>query len=160
MNTKLRKLRDSFRYALRGLRYCVRGERNLRIHLTAAVFVLWLSHFYGFSGAEYAVLFFAIGLVLVAELMNTAVEVLVDLHTQSYHALARVAKDVAAAGVLLSAGTSACVGVALLWRPAVLRAMAAAVLANPLHLLPPALILVLGGIFVFRPALPNKNNNQ
>ena len=38
--------------------------------------------------------------------------------------------------------------------------MAAAVLANPLHLLPPALILVLGGIFVFRPALPNKNNNQ
>ncbi len=121
----------------------------MRIHLTAVALMIWLTGHYELTGSEYAILFFAMGMVLVAEITNTAVEVLVDLHTRSYHALARVAKDVAAAGVLLSALTSVCVGMAILWRPAVLLDILKGFMQTPTTLLPPFILGVLGVVFVF-----------
>ena len=94
MNSLLR----SFRYAAAGIAQCLLRERNFRIHITAVCTVIWLSRFYPFARGEKALLAALCGLVLAAELMNTAVERTVDLVTQERRPLAKYAKD-AAAGV-------------------------------------------------------------
>ena len=73
-----------------------------------------LSALLGLRGAELAVLVLAIGLVLATEALNTALEALVDLASPGFHPLAKIAKDVSAAGVLLAALTAAIVGLAVL----------------------------------------------
>jgi diacylglycerol kinase len=75
----------------------------MRVHLAAAVLAIILGVVLRISPVEFAVVFLAIGAVLVAEMINTVAEAVVDLATQDYHPLARMAKDVAAGAVLLSA---------------------------------------------------------
>ena len=91
-----RALLKSFLYAFRGVRFCVKSERNMRIHLAAAVIVTAFSLVYGLNTAEYAVLFLTIGFVIVCEAVNTSIEAMVNLESPAYHDLARIAKDVAA----------------------------------------------------------------
>ncbi|MBR6789668.1 MAG: diacylglycerol kinase family protein [Oscillospiraceae bacterium] len=113
MRSRLTAFRNSFLYALRGIRYAAAHERNMRFHLSAAVLVTAFSVVYGLSAAEYGTLFFAVGLVLTAEAINTAVEKTVDLASPGRHPLAAIAKDAAAGAVLLAALTSAAVGFCL-----------------------------------------------
>jgi diacylglycerol kinase (ATP) len=105
-----RSLMYSFDYAIRGIVYALRTQRNMRWHflVTIAVFVAALA--FRISGLELVALAFAVGLVLVAELVNTAVEATVDLATDGYEPLAATAKDVAAGAVLVSAVTAVAVG--------------------------------------------------
>lgn len=93
----------SFVYAWNGVVYALRTQRNARVHLAAAACALALGLVLHISALEFALLFLAIMAVLVAELFNTVAEAIVDLVTSEYHALARVAKDVAAGAVLLCA---------------------------------------------------------
>ena len=72
------KLIQSFRYAFAGLWYCIRRERNFRIHLCAAALVLLTGYFAGFDGRDFATLLVTISLVLFAEIANTAIERTVD----------------------------------------------------------------------------------
>jgi diacylglycerol kinase (ATP) len=109
---KVRSLTRSFINAFKGVSYCIRNERNMRIHLTIAVYVLVFSLFYNLTALEYAVLFIIIGLVLAVEAVNTAVEAIVNLHIECYNKLARVAKDVAAGAVLICAISAVAVGCA------------------------------------------------
>jgi len=104
---------DSFRHALNGVLLCFRTQRHLRIHFALAVLVLMAGFVWRLSKAELLVLVGAIALVILTELFNTAVETVVDLVTTDYHPLARVAKDVAAAAVLVAAINAALVGVIL-----------------------------------------------
>jgi len=99
---KARRLSASFRAALAGIVYCLRTQRNMRIHFLAAVLVLSFGGFLRVSTYDLLFLFFAIVLVVMAEMFNTVIETLVDLCTQDYHPLARVAKDIAAAAVLIA----------------------------------------------------------
>jgi diacylglycerol kinase len=110
----LRRILWSFTFAFAGLSHLVRTQSNVWVHLSAAAGVAVLSAVLGIGGAELAVLVLAIGLVLVAEAVNTAVEAAVDLATPDVHPLARVAKDTSAAAVLLAALTAAVVGVLIL----------------------------------------------
>lgn len=103
-------LAKSFSYAFGGIRFTIGHERNMRIHLSVAVFVLEFAFLYGLSGLSWALLLMMLALVISAELVNTAIEALVNLQTQSYDPLAKVAKDVAAGAVLVLA--AAAVGVA------------------------------------------------
>ena len=103
----------SFRYALAGLGWLVRTQRNARIHLIIALVAVALGAWLGLSGPEWAVLLLTIGLVLAAEAFNTALEAAVDLASPEWHALARIAKDVSAGGVLVLALAAVGVGVAL-----------------------------------------------
>ncbi len=103
-------LLDSFRYALAGLVYAMRTQRNMRIHCLAAVVVLALGYILNFSHVEFAILALTVSLVLMAELMNTAIEVTIDLITQEYHPLAKTAKNVAAGAVLVMALGAVMVG--------------------------------------------------
>ncbi len=109
----------SFRYAADGVAYCFRTQRNLRIHAVAAVLAMAAGFRLGLSGAELGVLALTIAAVLVAEMFNTAVEALVDIVSPGYHPLAKVAKDVAAGGVLVTALVSLVVAY-LLFAPRIL----------------------------------------
>jgi diacylglycerol kinase len=104
----------SFAFAFAGLDYLIRTQSNFWIHLTAALCVVLFSVLLGLDGAELAALALAIGLVLLAEAMNTALEAAVNLASPDIHPLAKAAKDVAAAGVLIAALTALAVGTALL----------------------------------------------
>ncbi|HHS97006.1 MAG TPA: diacylglycerol kinase family protein [Chloroflexi bacterium] len=112
-----RNLLESFRCAFAGLGYAVRTQRNMRIHLTIAAVVVALGVWLNLSTARWAILALTIGFVLVGEMLNTVAEALVDLVSPDYHPLARVAKDVTAGAVLLSAIVSVAVGLLVLGPP-------------------------------------------
>ena len=112
---------QSFRYAFAGLAHCFRTQRNFRIHIAAAVLAALLALFLGLTFVEWAVLTLLVVMVMAAEMVNTMVEALVDLVTAEYHPLAKVAKDVAAGIVLLTAIGAVAVGL-LVFGPKVLAA--------------------------------------
>lgn len=101
---------DSFNFAINGLITAVEKERNIKIHYGVAILVLFSSLFFNLSRVEYIILLLTISFVIVAELMNTAIEKTIDLVSPEYHPLAKVVKDVAAGGVLLAAINSVAVG--------------------------------------------------
>lgn len=100
----------SFDYAIRGIVYTLRTQRNMRLHFGVSAAVLIAALVLRVGGLELIALIFAVGLVLAAELINTAVETTVDLATQTYDPLAGIAKDVAAGAVLVTAVTAVAVG--------------------------------------------------
>lgn len=99
----LRKLLDSFNYAVAGVIYAIRTQRNMRIHFFAALLVLGLAIYLRLTSRELLIISFAITLVIMAELFNTAIEAVVDLCVQEFSPLARAAKNVAAGAVLITA---------------------------------------------------------
>lgn len=111
MNRELRSLSASFRAAFSGIRCCICDERNLRIHLSAALGVVLISRFYAFTAVHYAVLTLIFALVISAEMLNTAIERVVDLESPSYHRLAKMAKDIAAGATLICAIAAVVIGV-------------------------------------------------
>lgn len=107
----------SFSYALEGLRYALLTQRNLRIHTVMATAALVAAYAGKFSRGEVVLLLVTITLVVGAELLNTAIEVTVDLISPEYNHLARVAKNVAAAAVLVTACNAVLVGILLFGPP-------------------------------------------
>lgn len=107
---KKKSLIDSFNYAVSGIIIALKTEKNMRIHYLIAILVIILSLFFDFSRTEFLLLLFAISLVVVAEMVNTALERVIDLITEDYHPLARLVKDVAAGAVLIAAINSMVVG--------------------------------------------------
>ena len=83
----------------------------MRIHFAAAVLVLFLAAFLHLSKSEFICLLFAIILVLITEMINSAIELVVDLYSPEYHPLAKAAKDVSAGAVLLAAVNSVIIGI-------------------------------------------------
>lgn len=106
----------SFVYAGRGIWFCIRHERNFRIHMAAAVYVLLFAPYFSLTRGEWAALLAIIGLVTAAEAVNTAVEQTVNLAAPGRRTRARVAKDAAAGAVLLCAVAAAAAGVLLFAR--------------------------------------------
>lgn len=107
---KTKKIFDSFNYAFEGIIYTLRTQRNMRIHFIIAVLVLFFSIFFDLSKVETIVILITISLVIVAEMINTSIEATIDLITDKYHELAKIAKNVAAGAVLISAVNSIIVG--------------------------------------------------
>ncbi len=93
----------SFGYAFSGLFYALRTQRNARVHVAAAILAIVSGIFLHLSMLEFALIFIVIAGVFIAEMFNTVLEICVDLASPEYHPLAKVAKDVAAGAVLLSA---------------------------------------------------------
>lgn len=107
----------SFKYAFRGIVYCINNERNMRIHTAAALYVFAFSHFFEITRTGYAVLLLTFALVMAAELFNTVAEEITDMIAASYHPVARIIKDLAAGGVLVCALFAVGVGICLFWQP-------------------------------------------
>ncbi|WP_029914675.1 diacylglycerol kinase [Pelobacter seleniigenes] len=93
---------ESLNCAIEGILWAARSERHIRYHFCAALAVLFLALFFKISALEFFLLVLAAVLVIFAELMNTAIEAVVDLVTTEYHELAKLAKDVAAGAVLVT----------------------------------------------------------
>jgi diacylglycerol kinase len=102
-----------FRAAFSGLRRLVVSERHFQLHLVAATCAVIMAVFLGFSTLEWAILMVTIALVLVAEGLNSAIERAIDTTTPSFHPVAKAAKDIAAAAVLIAAIVSVIVGLLL-----------------------------------------------
>jgi len=104
----------SFACALRGIAVLLRTQTNARIHLLATVLVVAAGFVFRISRGEWVPLAFAIGIVWIAEAVNTAIEALADRITQENDDAIRRAKDVAAGAVLLAAITAAIIGLLIL----------------------------------------------
>ena len=107
----IKKLINSFTYPIKGLKYAYRNEQNLAVDVGVSIIVLIASFIFKLSLVEWVVVVFTIGAVLSLELINTAIEAVVDLVTEEYHPLAKVAKDTAAAAIFVIAVVAAIVGV-------------------------------------------------
>ena len=103
----------SFGYALEGIAYLVRTQRNFRIHLLIGGLAIAAGLVAGLSAVEWAVLVVAIGSVIMTEGLNTGIELAVTLASPERRQEAKAAKDVAAGMVLCAAIASVAVGVAL-----------------------------------------------
>lgn len=113
----IKNLFKSFGYAFSGIFNCILTERNMRIHCVCAVYMysfLGLTDWFVLSRADWAILFIANAIVMMGELINTAVEKTVDLVTKERKPLAKIAKDAAAGAVLVGAIFAVCVGIAIL----------------------------------------------
>lgn len=115
----LKRLFKSFTYACDGLKYAFRYEQNLTVHILVSIFVVFLGIYFQISTMEWILLLFLIGLVIGAELINTAIEATIDFVSKEIHPLAKIAKDTAAAAVMVFAIMAVLVGL-LLFLPKIL----------------------------------------
>ena len=106
----IKKFLNSFTYPIKGLKYAYKNEQNLVVDVGIALIVIIFGFIFRVNKVEWAILFLTIGLVISCELVNTAIEAVVDLVTQDYHPLAKVAKDTSAAAVFVFAIIAVIVG--------------------------------------------------
>ena len=103
-------LLESFNYAVEGIIHVLRTQRNLRIHFLAAILVFGGAIAVGVSRLQLIALVLAIAFVLVAEMLNTAIEGVIDVSTTSFNPNAKLAKDIAAGAVLIASITAVAIG--------------------------------------------------
>ncbi|MCI8352193.1 MAG: phosphatase PAP2 family protein [Clostridia bacterium] len=94
---------DALQNALNGIIYAITTQSNIKKQLVIAVAVMLISLFFDLNKAEFLCLMFTVVLIIVAEMINTAIETVVDLYTDLYHPKAKIAKDVGAGAVVLTA---------------------------------------------------------
>jgi diacylglycerol kinase (ATP) len=117
---KASKLRDSFKFAIEGVGYVLKTQRNMRLHFISAIAILAAGLILKISYLELAILSLTIALVIIAEMFNTAVEVIIDLQTSERHPIAKIIKDIAAGAVLISAINAVAVGFLIFTRHLIL----------------------------------------
>jgi diacylglycerol kinase len=116
-STRAHGVAVSFRYAITGISYLLRTQRNARIHAIVGAIACALGAWLRITRVEWAVIVFTIALVLILEGLNTAVEAAIDLASPQIHPLAKAAKDLAAGMVLIAAIASVAVGLLILGPP-------------------------------------------
>ncbi|MEC0181433.1 diacylglycerol kinase family protein [Paenibacillus peoriae] len=109
--------RMTFRYAAEGMIYALRTQVNMRIHVVVALLVIIAGLYLRISRLDWLFVCVAMALVIVAELINTAVEAAVDLISPDIHPLAKAAKDTAAGAVLLAAVFAVIIGIFVFYNP-------------------------------------------
>lgn len=115
--SELRNRAKSFQYALEGSWYVLRTQKNTWIHAVASLAVVALGLWLGLLRTDWAIIIITMTTVWMAEFVNTALEAIVDMTTPEEHPLAKVAKDVSAAAVLLGACAAVLVGILILGPP-------------------------------------------
>lgn len=105
---------NTFKNARKGFRLVMKSEMNIRIHAVIAVFVTILAYILEFSAVEYCILFLAIAVVIVAEMLNTAIEFTLDsIYHNKYSRMVGMAKDISAGAVMFASVISVIIGVIL-----------------------------------------------
>lgn len=145
-------LLQSFNNAFQGLVHSVRYQRNMRIHLAVTVVVLVGSIFLNLSRLELVAVLFAISLVLAMELVNSAVEAVIDLVTDGFDPRAKAAKDLSAGAVLVAAVNAVAVAYLVLMdrMATVSLEVLTAIRRSPVHLTIVALVLVVATVIVIK----------
>jgi diacylglycerol kinase (ATP) len=101
---------DSFNYAFEGIIHVLRTQRNMRLHFLVAFVVMVVALIVNVTKLELIALLLSIAFVLIAEMLNTAIEAAIDIATTSFDPMAKLAKDIAAGAVLIAAGNAVAVG--------------------------------------------------
>jgi diacylglycerol kinase (ATP) len=115
LKSSLQKCLVSFGYAFKGIGYLLKNENNIHYQLIAGAIVIGLGVYLDVNKSEWMVLIILIGLVLMAEAFNTAIEKLCDFVHPDHHPNIGIVKDLAAGAVLLISITAAVVGVIIFW---------------------------------------------
>ncbi|WP_028981963.1 diacylglycerol kinase family protein [Sporocytophaga myxococcoides] len=109
----IKKNLKSYKYAIKGLKHLLIFENNARIHLAATLFILILSAYFNIEETEWLWIVLAITIVWITELLNTAIEKIVDFISPEFHPAAGKIKDLSAAAVLIAAIFALIVGVVI-----------------------------------------------
>lgn len=146
--------------AINGIVYAATTQSNIKKQLVIAVIVMILSLFYGLQTPEFLCLTFAVFFVIFAEMVNTAIETVVDLFTDKYHPKAKIAKDVAAGAVVLASANALIVAYFLFFKEANLLVISESIFSNmvksPMHLAFVAMILVVIAIIAIKAVCSTK----
>ena len=154
---------DACNNAVNGLIYATTTQSNIKKQLFIAVCVLVLSLFYKLETTQFLCLTFAVFLVIFAEMVNTAIETVVDLYTDKYHPKAKIAKDVGAGAVLLMAINSVIVAYFIFLNETsigeISNTIFQSMVSSPKHLVFVSIILTIIAILVFK-AIASKNTYE
>lgn len=150
MKQEFKKLGKSFKDAARGLKTVTRHERNFRIHIVMMLYVVFFSVIGRAEKSDVACFVLCFGIMLAAELINTALELLCDEVTEQYSERIRDVKDIAAGAVLVSAIASVVVGLMTFLSPAVFANVMTCFAENLWILAAFILSLPLAVLFIFR----------
>lgn len=146
--------------AVNGIIYAATTQRNIRIQLVLAVIIMMLSLFYGLNTTEFLCLVFAVFMVIFAEMINTAIETVVDLFVDVYHPKAKIAKDVAAGAVVLAACNALVVGYFIFFNKENIKAISDSIFNNmvksPTHLAFAAILLVIIAVIAIKASCSRK----
>lgn len=117
---KNKKLINSFKFAFKGIGSCIRSERNMKIHFTMMILVVLFGIILNISMWEWITCFILFGLVISLEMVNTAIEIVVDLVSPTFNERAGRAKDIAAGAVLVNAIVAFIIGL-IIFLPKIIR---------------------------------------
>lgn len=109
----MRRFVRSFSYALKGILFAIRNEKNFQIEIAVGMIAVMAAIFFPLSGLERGLIIFSVALVLALELANTALERVMDILKPRIHPYARVIKDMMAGAVLLTALAAIAIGIAI-----------------------------------------------
>lgn len=151
MNYKneIKSLLKSFLYAIKGIMYCINNERNMRIHICICVLLSIFSYCYKVTSSEFIAIIICMGFVVSSEMLNTAIETLVNLASPSYHSLAKAAKDIAAGSVMISSIVALIVGVFIFFDIDRLKSAINIILLSPFLIFMFIISIVLSMLFIF-----------
>jgi diacylglycerol kinase len=107
---RLKRLPQSFKYAFGGIAHVLRTERNMQIHIVAAIIAIGLAIYLDLPTTEFAIIILAVALVLAAEIFNTVIEDFLDIIHPTHHEAVRRIKDALAGAVLLAAMAALAIG--------------------------------------------------
>jgi diacylglycerol kinase (ATP) len=158
----MKELIRSFGFAFQGVFTAVTKERNMRIHIVCMIymfFFLFAFDFFEITRTQLAILFVACGLVIGAELINTAIEAVVDMHGEEHTKHGKIAKDCAAGAVLILAVFSVLCGVAIMYQPTAFALLFEYFVTNPVAIVLFAISIVIFTIFIFK-GIPLKNKEN
>ena len=155
----MNKLIKSFGYAFQGVFTAITKERNMRIHIVCMIymfFFLFAFDFFEITRTQLAILFIACGQVIAAELINTAIEAIIDAQDKEHTKHGKIAKDCAAGTVLVFAVFSVLCGIAIMYQPEAFKLLFAYFVENPVAIVLFAISVIIFTIFIFK-GLPLRN---
>ena len=151
------RILKSFKYAIKGIIYTIRNERNMRIHSVVSLCVVLLSFFFNLSPEKYCVLGLTISSVLVTEVINSVLESLMDLCAKDYNSIVKSAKDMAAGAVLIASVTAVVVGAILFSDIEGYKKLYNFCIQCPWVIFPISICVVMGYFYIFLGPTETKN---
>lgn len=158
----MKNLIKSFGYAFEGIFTAITKERNMRIHIVCMIymfFFLFAFDFFEITRTQIAILLIACGLVIGAELINTAIEAIIDSQGEEHTKHGKIAKDCAAGAVLIFTIFSVLCGVAIMYQPKAFELLFAYFIENPIAIVLFAISVIIFTIFIFK-GLPVKDKDR
>ena len=158
----MKSLIKSFGYAFEGIFTAITKERNMRIHIVCMIymfFFLFAFDFFEITRTQVAILFVACGLVIGAELINTAIEAIIDSQGEEHTKHGKIAKDCAAGAVLIFTIFSVLCGVAIMYQLKAFELLFAYFIENPIAIVLFAISVIIFTIFIFK-GLPVKDKDR